>query len=154
LGTAYTVVLRGAPGAAGVGVVEIYDLDRTVGSELANISSRGSVATGENVLIGGFIVGGTEAQKVIVRAIGPSLSLAGKLADPELELYDGNGMLLQSNDNWRRDQEAEIIATLLPPTDDNESAIVRTLGQGAYTAIVRGRDGTTGVALVEVYALP
>ncbi len=153
-GTAYTVVLRGPPGAAGVGVVEIYDLDQTAGSELANISSRGSVETGENVLIGGFIVGGTVAQKVIARAIGPSLSLAGKLADPQLELYDGNGMLLQSNDNWRSDQEGEIIATTLAPPDDREPAIVRTLGQGAWTAIVRGVEGVTGIAVVEVYALP
>jgi hypothetical protein len=91
---------------------------------------------------------------VLVRAIGPSLSVAGKLADPTLELHDGNGVLLQSNDNWRTGgQEAEIIATGIPPSDDLESAIVRPLAAGSYTAIVRGVNGTTGIGLVEVYAL-
>jgi hypothetical protein len=90
---------------------------------------------------------------VIVRAIGPSLTVSGALGDPTLELHDGNGALIASNDDWRTDQEAEIIATTIPPTNDLESAIVRDLAPGAYTAIVRGVNNTTGVALVEVYGL-
>jgi hypothetical protein len=152
-GTAYTVVLRGAEGAAGVGLVEIYDLDRTDDSQLANLSTRGFVQTGEGVMIGGMIVGGLEAQRTILRAIGPSLPFADRLADPLLELYDGNGELLATNDNWRSDQEAEITATTIPPSHDKESAIVRTLSPAPYTAVVRGVNGTTGVALVEFYAL-
>jgi hypothetical protein len=88
-----------------------------------------------------------------VRAIGPSLSAANKLADPTLDLHDGNGALLQANDNWRSDQEAEIIATTLPPSNDLDSAIVRDLAPGSYTAIVRGGGNATGVALVEAYGL-
>jgi hypothetical protein len=101
-------------------------------------------------------VRGSTSQNVIVRAIGPSLNLPGELADPTLELRDGNGGLVRSNDNWRSDQEAEIIATTIPPTNDLESAIVAALpANGAsYTAIVRGAGGTTGIAVVEVYAIP
>jgi CSLREA domain-containing protein len=151
--SAYTAVVRGVGDGIGVGLVEVYDLDRSVDSELANISTRGLVQTGENVMIGGFIVL-NGSQKVIVRAIGPSLPVQGKLLDPVLELHNGNGALLQSNDNWRTGgQQAEIIATNVPPSDDRESAIVRTLAPGNYTAIVRGVNDTTGVALVEVYAV-
>lgn len=150
----YTAVLRGANGGTGIGVVEVYDLNRSADSKLANISSRGLVQTGDNVMIGGFIVSGQSSQKVIVRAIGPSLSISGKLGDPTLELYDGNGSLLMANDNWRTGgQESEIAATGVPPSHDLESAIVRTVDAGNYTAIVRGKDSTTGVALVEVFAL-
>ncbi len=91
--------------------------------------------------------------KVIVRAIGPSLPVSGKLADPTLELHDGNGALIASNDNWRSTQQAEIIATTIPPSNDLESAIVKTFSPGNYTAIVKGKNNTTGLALVEVYAL-
>jgi hypothetical protein len=107
-------------------------------------------------MIGGFIVGGTDPSKVIVRAIGPSLSaagVAGALADPILELHNSDGSLIFQNDNWRSNQEEQIIASSVPPTDNMESAIVATLNPGAYTAIVRGAGDTTGVALVEVYAL-
>jgi hypothetical protein len=104
-------------------------------------------------MIGGFIVLGDNALRVIVRAIGPSLPVASALADPKLETYDGNGTLLAANDNWRSDQEAEIIATTVPPSNDLESAIVGPATPGNYTAIVRGVNDTTGVALVEVYAL-
>jgi hypothetical protein len=151
--SAYTAIVRGVNNGTGIGVVEAYDLDRTVDSKLANISTRGFVQTGDNVLIGGLIVLGQNPLRVIVRAIGPSLPVSGALPDPTLELHDGNGALVASNDNWRSDQEAEIIATTIPPTNDLESAIVRDLAPAAYTAIVRGANNTTGVALVEVYAL-
>ena len=155
-GSTYTAIVSGANSETGIGVVEAYDLDQTVDSKLANISTRGFVQTGDNVLIGGTIVLGSGTQRVIVRAIGPSLTLSEKLADPTLELRDANGTLVRSNDNWREGgQEAEIIATGIPPTNDLESAIVSMLsGNGAaYTAILRGSNGTTGVAVVEVYAL-
>ena len=151
--SAYTAIVRGVNNGTGVGVVEAYDLDRTVNSKLANISTRGFVQTGDNVLIGGLIVLGQNPLRIIVRAIGPSLSITGKLADPTLELRDANGALIRANDNWRSDQQAEIIATGIPPTNDLESTIVQNLAPGSYTAIVRGVNGTTGIALVEVYAL-
>jgi hypothetical protein len=151
--SAYTAIVRGVNNGTGIGLVEVYDLNRTVDSKLGNISTRGFVQTGDNVLIGGLIVLGQDPQKVIVRGIGPSLNISGKLADPTLELRDGNGALIKSNDDWRTNQEAEIIATTIPPTNDLESAIVQILMPGNYTAIVRGANGTTGIALVEAYGL-
>jgi hypothetical protein len=151
--SAYTAIVRGVNNGTGIGVVEAYDLDRTVDSKLANISTRGFVQTGDNVLIGGLIVLGQNPLRVIVRAIGPSLPVSGALGDPTLSLYDSNGVLIAFNDNWRTDQESEIIATGIPPTNDLESAIVRDLAPAAYTAIVRGANNATGVALVEVYGL-
>ena len=154
----YTLILRGKDGATGVGLVEAYDLDPAAGSQLANISTRGLVETGGNVMIGGFILGeGSESTAVLVRAIGPSLTplgVAGALADPTLELHDANGAIIRSNDNWKETQQTEIEATGLQPQDDLESAISATLAPGAYTAIVAGKNGLTGVALVEVYRLP
>ncbi|MGI8955297.1 MAG: hypothetical protein ACR2II_00045, partial [Chthoniobacterales bacterium] len=150
---AYTAILSGVNATSGIGLVEAYDLDQTVDSKLANISTRGLVQTGDNVMIGGFIAVGTDPVQVIVRAIGPSLALPNPLADPTLELHDANGVLLDSNNNWRSDQEAAIIATGLAPKDDLESAILMTLPPAAYTAIVSGVNETSGVALVEVYAL-
>ena len=152
---AYTAIVRGVNDGTGIGIVEAYDLDRAANSKLANISTRGLVSTGDNVLIAGTIVLGQTSQKVIVRAIGPSLPVAGKLMDPTLELRDANGNLVRSNDNWRSDQEVEVTATTIPPTNNAEAAIVTTLsGNGApYTAIVRGAGGSTGVAIVEIYAL-
>lgn len=153
-GSAYTAIVRGASNGTGIGVVEAYDLDRTVDSKLANISTRGLVQTGDNVLIGGLIVLGQNPLRVIVRAIGPSLPVPGALANPTLELHDSSGAVIASNDDWRSGgQEAEIIATGIPPTNDLESAIVRNLAPGNYTAIVRGVNGETGVALVEAYGL-
>ena len=149
----YTAMVRGVNDSTGVALVEAYDLEAGGDSEFANISTRGFVQTDDNVLIGGLILEGQESREVIVRAIGPSLSLPEALADPTLELHDADGGLLASNDNWRDSQEAEIIATTIPPTKDLESAVVRTLSPGAYTAIVRGQDPTTGIALVEAYAL-
>jgi len=153
----YTAIVAGKNGTTGIALVEAYDLgtaslDISGVARLANISTRGLVNTGDNAMIGGFIIRG-QITRVIVRAIGPSLPVPGALGDPTLELHDGNGALIASNDNWRSDQEAEIIATGIPPSNDLESAIVRNLPPGNYTAVVRGRNNTTGVALVEVYAL-
>ncbi len=155
---AYTAIVVGNNGGTGVGLVEIYDLDGAAVSELGNISTRGSVQTGDGVMIGGFIVGGTEstASSMVVRAIGPSLSafgVADALQDPTLELHDGSGTLIASNDNWKDTQQSELEAAGLAPTDDRESAIEIALGPGLYTAIVRGVGDTTGVALVEAYNL-
>lgn len=148
----YTAIVRGAANTTGIALIEGYDLDRTPDSRFVNISTRGRVLTGENVMIGGFIVL-RAPQKVIIRAMGPSLALAGKLANPTLELHNAQGAILSANDNWRTTQQAEIMATGIPPANNLESAIVRTLPPGGYTAIVRGANGTTGQALVEIYAL-
>jgi hypothetical protein len=130
--------------------------------QVVNISTRARVDSGDNVLIGGFIIGSaTSTTKVIVRALGPSLTafgVPGALADPTLELHDGNGMIIATNDNWKVNdlggsQQAEVEATTLQPTNDLESALLRTLTPGNYTAIVRGKSNGTGVALVEVYNL-
>lgn len=152
----YTAILAGNNEMTGVGLVEVYDLDQSAGSKLANLSTRGFVDTGDNVMIGGFILGpaDTGATKVLIRAIGPSLAGVGvqdALQDPTLELHDGSGAVIATNDNWRDTQQAEIEATGLAPTDDHESAILQTLVPGNYTAIVRGNNDTTGVALVEAY---
>jgi hypothetical protein len=153
---AYTAIVRGKDDATGIGLVEVYDFDQTVDSKLANISTRGFVETGNNVMIGGTIIIGNNPARVLLRAIGPSLtnfSVPNALQDPTLELHDGNGALLASNDNWRTNQEAEIIATGIPPSNDLESALVRNLAPGNYTAIVRGVNNTVGVALIEAYGL-
>ena len=140
-----------------IGAFEVQSASTSPGlSTLGNISTRVLVQTGDNVLIGGFIIVGANPKRVIVRAIGPSLPIPGKLENPTLELRDANGGLVRENDNWRAGgQEAEIIATTIPPTNDLESAIVATLSanNASYTAIVRGVDNTTGIAVVEVYAL-
>jgi hypothetical protein len=130
-------------------------------AQLQNISTRLRVQTGDNALIGGFIITGTEPKKVIVRALGPSISsnnmpVPGRLADPVLELHIGSAVT--TNDNWKvksdgSSQQAEIEATGIPPTNDLESALVRTLAPGPYTAVMRGNDGGTGIGLVEVYDL-
>jgi uncharacterized repeat protein (TIGR03803 family) len=156
--SAYTAILAGKGGMTGVGLVEVYDLAQTANSTLANISTRGFVDTGDNVMIGGLILGPDKSgpARVLVRGIGPSLSAAGisgALQDPTLELHNSNGAIVAQNDNWQDTQKAEIIATTIPPTKDAESAIVRTLSAGNYTAILRGKSGTTGVALVELYNL-
>ena len=151
----YTAVVRSEDGTTGVALCELYDLSPDK-SSVRNISTRGEVGLVDDVMIGGFIIGGTAPTKVLVRAIGPSLvsaGVSGVLADPVLELHDRSGSLIFSNDNWRDDQEQQIIDTTIPPTDDRESAIVATLPPGAYTAIVRGANDATGVALVEVYSL-
>ena len=150
----YTAVVRGSGESQGVALVEVYDLEAGSDSQPANISTRGLVQSGDNVLIGGIILSGSESRRVIVRAIGPSLPVADALANPVLELRDGNAALVAANDDWRSSQEAEIAATGIPPSNNLESAIVQTLVPANYTAIVRGVNGTSGVALVEAYALP
>lgn len=159
----YTAVLAGKNGGIGVGLVEVYDLAQGANSQLANISSRGFVDTGDNVMIGGLIVGGPNggSARVLVRALGPSLTnsgVAGALGDPTLELHDGNGTAIASNDNWKTrpdgsSQQTEIESTGIPPSNDLESALVRMLSPGNYTAVVRGVNSSTGVGLVEAYNL-
>ena len=157
----YTAILAGKNGGTGVGLVEVYDLGQAANSKLANISTRGFVDTGNNVMIGGLIVGGGSGggtARVIVRALGPSVPVAGALGDPTLELRDGSGTLRDSNDNWKlrpdgSSQQAEIEATGIAPTNNFESALLQTLPAGNYTAIVRGKNNTTGIGLVESYNL-
>jgi hypothetical protein len=151
----YSAVVKGAHGETGVGLAEVYDLESASTAKLANVATRGLVQTGDNVLIGGFIIGGTEPAKVIVRAIGPSLAAFGipnPLPATTLELHDANGSVI-SNEGWRSTQEAEIIATTIPPTSDDEAAIVATLVPGTYTAVVRGKNDATGIAVIEAYNL-
>jgi DNA-binding beta-propeller fold protein YncE len=152
----YTAVVKGLNDASGVGLVEAYDLNPDSASRLANISTRGKVELGDNVMIGGFILGGDQLTRVVVRAIGPSLvnfGVADPLADPSLEVHDGNGALLAEDDDWRNYQEQMLIDTGLAPTDDRESAMLLVLPPGAYTAIVRGKGNAVGIGLVEVYNL-
>ena len=149
----YTSVLRGKNDSSGVGLVEVYG----PGIPLSNLSSRGLVGRDGNVLIGGFIVAdGNESPRIVVRAIGPSLKTSGvaaPLADPMLELHDGNGLLIQSNDDWSEMQSDDLQTVALAPSDPAESAILTRLPSGAYTAIVSGKNGATGIALVEIYDL-
>ncbi len=152
----YTAVVRGLNNSNGIALVEAYDLSSDSNSKLANISTRGKVETGDNVMIGGFILGGGQPTQVVLRAIGPSLAnfgVAGPLADPTLEVHDGNGALLAQDDDWRMYQEQQLTQTGLAPTEDRESAMLLLLQPGAYTAIVRGKNNGTGVGLVEVYNL-
>lgn len=150
---AYTAVLSGAKETTGLGLVEVYDLDATAPSKLANVSTRGRVLSGDNVMIGGLIVVGDSPTQVLLRAIGPSLPLSGALQDPTIDLFDEHGTLIASNDNWRSDQETAISATKAAPTKDAESAIIISLNPGLYTAVVRGKNDTTGIGLVEAYQL-
>ena len=151
----YTAVLRGADGTEGNALCELYDLSPD-NSTVSNISTRGEAGTGDDVMIGGFIIGGTTPAKIMVRAIGPSLAafgVSGVLPDPVLELHDKDGSLIYQNDNWRAEQAQQIIDTTIPPSDESESAIIATLAPGAYTAIVHDAGTAQGVALVEVYML-
>jgi hypothetical protein len=156
-GDHYTAVVRGKNDSSGIGLVEFYDVSG-INLRPENVSTRGLVQQGDNVMIGGFILaGGYGSTPVVVRAIGPSLANAGvtnALANPSLELHDSNGATVASNDDWKETQEAEINASGLAPHDPAESAIVALLEAGTYTAIVRGHGNTTGIALVEVYQLP
>lgn len=152
----YTAVERGKGGHTGVAVVEVYDLEQGSQSSLANISTRGFVDVGNNVMICGFIVGSGNGARVLVRGLGPSLAavgVVGVLPDPKLELRDQNGALVRANDSWKSTQRFEIEAAGLAPTDDAESALVATLPTGNYTAILAGTSGKTGIGLVELYNL-
>lgn len=160
---AYTALVRGRNNGTGVGLVEVYDLETGTAARLVNVSTRSRVESGENVMIGGFVAGaglgtgGTGSVRVVVRAIGPSLANAGiadPLPDPTLELRDYTGALVAANDNWQDTQQAALTATGFAPANPLDAALVILLRQGAYTAVVRGKNGQTGVALVEVYEVP
>jgi plastocyanin len=162
----YTVIVSGVNNTVGVALVEVYDLSTGTTSILGNISTRDFVQTGANVMIGGFIVQGTQSNTVIVRVIGPELiplGIPNALADPTLELHDGTGALIASNNNWQTtitggiitsDQVSAIQNSGHAPTQPSEPAIIATLSPGNYTAVVSGVNSTVGVALVEVYDLP
>ncbi len=153
---AYTAIVRGQNGGSGVGLIELYDLDEAV-SKLPNISSRGFVGSGDDVMIAGVIIAGDNNATLVLRGLGPSLEQFGitnALQDPVMELYDANGTVADSNDDWRNVQEAALQASSLAPTDDREAALLTNLTAGAYTAILRGKDGSIGIGLIEVYNLP
>jgi hypothetical protein len=161
----YTATVRGVNNTTGVALVEVYDLSGDASSILSNISTRAFVQTGDNVMIGGFIVQGAAPKRVIVRAIGPELTQYGitnPLANPTLELHDGTGALIATNDDWQTtiidgiigsSQVSDIQNSGHAPTAASESAIIGNLPPGNYTAIVGGVTNTTGVALVEVYVI-
>jgi hypothetical protein len=156
---AYTVILKGAGGTAGIGLVEAYDTNATVDSELANVSTRGFVETGANVMIGGFMLGGNPNNtRIAIRGLGPSLASAGLtnlLADPTLELHNGDGTIMISNDNWQDNpvSAAALTANGLAPTDMNEAAIFTILPPGSFTAILAGKNAGVGIGLIEIYNL-
>lgn len=152
----YTAVLTGARGATGVGLIEVYDLSTNTSSLLSNISTRGFVGAGDHALIGGFVAN-TDFTRVVVRVLGPTLQrfgVTGTLADPVLTLFDSNGNLIASNDNWADTQAADLQIAGYAPPDPSESAIIITRPAGGTTAVVQGKSGDTGVALFEVYQLP
>lgn len=150
----YTAVIAGKDGATGTALVEVYDGDLTADSQLANISTLGFVGAADDVLIGGFVVG-TGLAEVVVRALGPSLTqfgVADPIADPTLEVHDGNGGVT-SDDDWQTGPNHDLIPASLQPLDARESALHLSLPPGNYTAVVRGKAGAVGVALVEAYNL-
>jgi hypothetical protein len=150
----YTAVLRGKGSLTGIGLIEVYDLEANGAADIINISTRGFVLTGENVMIGGLIVSGDNPSTLVLRGIGPSLTDFGVpnvLADPLLELHDGNGALIQANNNWRDTQDAALQNTGLAPGNDLESALLISVTPGNYTAVLKGADGGTGNGLIEVY---
>ena len=156
---AYTATLADANGNNGVGLVEIYDLNSAANAKLSNISTRGFVQTADNVMIGGFVLGGssTNSAKVVVRAIGPSLAPFGinnPLSNPTLQLFDNNGQSVAFNDNWQDDptQAAQLQALNLAPSNPAEAAIVTMLPPGFYTAVVSGQGGGIGIGLIEIYS--
>ncbi|MEY2549222.1 MAG: hypothetical protein QOD64_1804, partial [Verrucomicrobiota bacterium] len=152
----YTAVVRGKNGTSGTCLVEAYNVDTDYSPGLLNISTRGPVGTGDNVMIAGIIIRGDRERRVLIRGIGPSLAAAGvanPLPDPTLEIHDANGQIAQ-NDNWRSAQENEIRAAGFAPGDERDAAVILSLWPGNYTAILRGKGSNTGNALVEVYTLP
>ena len=152
---AYTAIVRGKNNSAGVALVEVYDLSQAVLAQLANISTRAFVSTGDNIVIAGFTLGGNSGNdRIVVRGLGPA-GVPNPLADPTLELRDANGALIGSNNNWQDDavQAAGLTAANLAPPNSLDAAIMATLPPGLYTALLAGRNGGTGVGLVEVYDL-
>src|SRR5947207_2954802 len=155
----YTAILSGRNSTSGIGLVEVYDLSPSfpLRAQLTNVSTRGFVGTGQAVMIGGFIAGGgSNSIQVLVRGLGPSLTqhgVSGALANPILSLFDSNGNVLRNNNNWKDSQQAGIQATGLAPPNDFESAILQALEPGNYTAILSGRNNTTGIGLIEIYKL-
>jgi Tol biopolymer transport system component len=152
----YTVILRGMGMTSGVGLVEIYDLDQGADAKLANLSTRALVSTGDNIVIAGFILGGSGNDRIVVRGIGPSLTAFGvpnALPDPTLELRDSNGALLIANNDWQDNlaEAAELISAGLAPTNDLESGIPASLPPGLYTALLAGVNNGIGVGVVEIY---
>ena len=154
---AYTAVVSGKDTTSGIGLVEVYDLSPATDSKLANMSTRGIVGAGSDLLISGFIVGAVDSSTVVVRSIGPSLGAAGisdPLNDPSFTVYDQNGSALATNDNWRDDPSApDLEQNQIAPLNDAEAATILHLPVGAYTAVTIGADGGTGVGLVEIYNL-
>jgi hypothetical protein len=155
---AYTALLQGKSMTTGIALAQVYDVAPNANAQPTNLSGRAFVGTGNDVLIGGTIIGGNAGSlRVLVRALGPSLASAGvatPLADPTLSLRDANGNVIANKDNWKDSQQADIAATGKAPPNDHESAILALLAPGNYTAIVAGKNGTTGVALIEFYNLP
>jgi phospholipase/lecithinase/hemolysin len=153
----YTVTLAGKDDGIGNGLIEVYDLESASNSTLANVSTRGYVGAGDNAMIGGLIVDSGEYPIVVLRALGPTLAASGiaePLLDPTMDLYDQDGNVIASNDDWKLGQPRSVVATQLAPSDDREAVIVAFTPPGNYTAVVRGKNDTTGVALVEAYRLP
>ena len=153
---AYTAIVRGNGNTSGVALVEVYDLNQTVDSKLANLSTRAVVSTSDNIVIAGFMLGGTNGGRIAVRGIGPSLAAAGvpdPLADPVLELRDINGTLLTANNDWQDNpaSAAELIAAGLAPSNNLEAAVAATLPPGSYTALLAGQNNGTGIGAIEVY---
>jgi hypothetical protein len=154
---AYTGIVRGNGNTSGIALVEVYDLNQSVASKLANISTRALVGTGDSIVIAGFILGnGPGDDRVVVRGIGPSLTAFGvpnALANPTLELRDNNGSLLSTNNDWQDNpaQAALLTAAGLAPTNNLESGIAATLPPGLYTVLLTGLNNGTGIGLVEVY---
>jgi hypothetical protein len=155
---AYTASVGDADGSSGIGLLEIYDLDREPLSHVGNISARGFVGGEDAVVIEGFIVAGNGASaKLVVRGMGPSLASADvkePLADPVVEVRDADGVLLAVNDNWAETQAADIEEAALAPADPLDAATIIEVPPGAYTAMLRGADGATGVGVLEIYKLP
>lgn len=152
----YTAIVSGKNNTGGIGLIEVYEMAQA-GSRLMNISTRGFVGTGDNVMIGGVILTGTDPATILFRAIGPSLASAGiqnPLTDPTLGLFNAQGTKIANDNNWKDSQQSAIQATGLAPSDDRESALLVDLSAGNYTAIVSGVNNTTGVALIEAYQLP
>jgi hypothetical protein len=156
---AYTVAMRDGSGDRGVGLVEIYDLGEARETLRLTISSaRGSIMTGEGVLTAGIILEAADRRtKIVARGLGPSLAASGvpyTLTDPTLQLCDGNGTVIASNDDWKETQQEQIKALGFAPSDDRESALVTALVPGRYTAILSSKRHGMGVGLIQLYSLP